>query len=155
MSWRNDPDLGAIPTVGTGSVDIARRSHCGQAVRFESADNVDALIAFIGDDTLVNFERKLYQRSAEGQLTLVRQFNEVTGSVVVVKPPAGDWFVITEAELNREFAIVVNVDQRTDSEREADENAALGRAQIAAAKATKKPVAKKTPAKKAAPKKKA
>lgn len=141
--YRCDPDLGAIPTVGTGSVDIARRTDCGEAVRFESADNVDALIAFIGDDSLVNFERKLYQRSAEGQLTPVRQFNEVTGSVVVVKPPAGDWFVVTEGELNREFAIVVHVKPQ------------IYTTSTTSSPGKEAPAKKKAPAKKAAPKKKA
>lgn len=102
--FRNDPDLGALPVVGNGSVDIAYRTTCGQAVRY--GGDIDALIAFLGDDMLVNFNDAMYRKQTDGSLT---PMPKLVTDTIIVKPPAGDWFVLSEAQLNTEYAIVVNV----------------------------------------------
>lgn len=108
MTWRNDPALGAVPAAGTGSVDIAERTRCGEAVTFDGTD-VQALIDFVGDATLVMVDGKIYQRREGDHLHPVVRLWNLSSPVVVVRPPAGDWFVLSEAELMQQFAIVVHL----------------------------------------------
>lgn len=79
----------------------------GEAVTYDGSE-VDALIAFLGDDMLVNFDGQLYRKTAEGQLHPVEK---PRARVVVVKPPAGEWFMISDVELKQEYAIHVSVPQ--------------------------------------------
>lgn len=159
MSWINDPDIGAVPAAGNGTVDIGWRSKVGSAVVWDGTD-ATAIKDFLDDDTLVLVGTDMYRKEESGSLTPVVK---PSGAMVVFKPMAGDWMLIDGATFKQEFAYHLapigpikysgketSTDQRTDSEREADKNAALGRKQIAAKKA---PV-KKAPAKKAAAKKK-
>lgn len=111
MSYRNDPDMGAIPVVGEGSVDLGRRTQVGEAVTYDGSE-VDALIAFLGDDMLVNFDGQLYRKTAEGQLHPVEK---PRARIVVVKPPAGEWFMITDVELKQEYAIHVNAPFKSEA----------------------------------------
>lgn len=134
--YRNDPDLGAIPNVKDGTVDIAYRTKCGEAARFDG--DVDALIAFLGDEQLVNFAGQLYRKSAEGTLSpLTIKLGEVC-----VNPPAGEWFILSELELRSEYAIVVNLAPKVHTATTAGDTPA------------KKAPAKKAAVKKAAPAKK-
>lgn len=137
--WRNDPDLGAVPAVGKGSVDVGRRTNVGQAVVYDGTDP-DALIAFLDDDQIRNIEGELYRSTSEGVLTPMAKLSL---PAIIVKPPAGDWFTLTEAQLNQEYAIHVNVPAPKPAEHKpASEHEPV-----------KKAAAKKAPAKKAAPKK--
>lgn len=140
--FRNDPDLGAIPNVKDGTVDIAYRTKCGEAARFDG--DVDALIAFLGDEQLVNFAGQLYRKSAEGTLSPLT----IKLGSVCVNPPAGEWFILGELELRSEYAIVVNLAPKP--------HVAATSGDLMHQLARKKPTAKKAavkkaPAKKAAP----
>lgn len=140
--FRNDPDLGAIPNVKDGTVDIAYRTKCGEAARFDG--DVDALIAFLGDEQLVNFAGQLYRKSAEGTLSpLTIKLGEVC-----VNPPAGEWFILGELELRSEYAIVVNLAPKVHTATTAGDTPATPRRRRPP---VKKAAVKKAPAKKAAP----
>lgn len=148
MAFRNDPDLGAIPNVKDGTVDIAYRTKCGEAARFDG--DVDALIAFLGDEQLVNFAGQLYRKSADGTLSPLT----IEVGKVCVNPPAGEWFTLTESELKTEYAIVVHVLPKkavVTSTTSATPGAPGERGDLMYQLARKKPTAKKAPVKKAAP----
>lgn len=103
--FRNDPDLGAIPAVGKGSVDIGKRTLVGEAVIYDGTDP-DALITFLGDSAIRNIAGELYQQCADGSLVPMVKMKL---PAIVVRPPAGDWYTITEDALRQEYAIHVNV----------------------------------------------
>lgn len=103
--FRNDPDFGAIPAVGKGTVDIGRRTLVGEAVVYDGTDP-DALISFLGDAAIRNVAGELYQASEDGVLTPMVKLRL---PAIVVRPPAGDWFTINEDQLRQEYAIHVNV----------------------------------------------
>lgn len=148
--FRNDPDLGAIPMIGEGTLDIARRTSCGQAARF--GGDLKALVEFIGDGALVAIEDRLYRRLADETMVPLGQFKL---NDIIVVPPAGDWFTIREHELRTDFASVVHVEPRvytgntTSSAGQITRTLTLVNPPKAA---VKKAAPKKAAAKKAAPK---
>lgn len=103
--FRNDPDLGAIPAVGKGSVDIGKRTSVGEAVIYDGTDP-DALITFLGDEAIRNIAGELYRASVDGVLT---PMVKLALPALIVRPSAGDWFTISEDQLRQEYAIHVNV----------------------------------------------
>ena len=142
--FRNDPAIGAVPTVGTGTVDVAWRTKCGEAVSWDGTDN-EALFAFLNDDTLILVGSDLYRKELSGSLTPIPK---PKARMVVVRPPAGDWSLVDVVTFASEFAIHVEVPKLTpkgagltDTEKEADKQAAASRP------------AKKAPVKKAVAKK--
>lgn len=146
--FRNDPDLGAIPNVKDGTVDIAYRTKCGEAARFDG--DVDALIAFLGDEQLVNFAGQLYRKSAEGTLSPLT----IRPGEVCVNPPAGEWFILGELELRSEYAIVVNLAPKADPKPPARGPHTPNPGTPGESGAKKKAAVKKAAVKKAAPAKK-
>lgn len=98
--FRNDPDLAAVPTVGTGSLDVAWRTKCGEAVVWDGLDGA-ALADFLDSDQLQLVGPDLYRKELNGALTPIPK---PSSPVVVVKPPAGDWFTVDEATFKSEFA---------------------------------------------------
>jgi hypothetical protein len=141
MSWRNDPAIGAVPKVGQGTVDVGRRVHVGEAVVWDGKDS-ELLAEFLDTDTLAVHADKILYRKVDDQWHPVPVPTE---PMVVVKPPAGDWFMVNEATFTTEFAIVVHVEPK----------AAPTPKPVVKKAPAKKAVAKKAVAKKAAPKPKA
>lgn len=150
--FRNDPDLGAIPAVGKGSVDIGKRTLVGEAVIYDGTDP-DALIVFLGDSAIKNVAGELYRAAGDGVLTPMVKLKL---PAIIVRPPAGDWFTVTEDQLKQEYAIHVNVP--FDIAPGKTFSIASGIKPSADAKPTingdAKPAAKKAPAKKVAAAKK-
>lgn len=136
--FRNDPDLGAIPFIGDGTVDLAYRTKCGEAARFNG--DLEALIAFIGDEQLVTAGGVLYRKMGDGTLAPLPKISE---GVVAIRPPAGECFFVPENVLRTEYAIVVNLAPKVHTATTAGD-----------VPAKKAPAVKKAPAKKAASAKK-
>lgn len=152
MSWRNDPDRGAIPNVGQGSVDLGHRTLVGEAVIYDGTDP-DALIAFLGDSAIRNLAGELYQAAEDGVLTPMVKMRL---PAIILKPPAGDWFTITDDQLLQEYAIHVNVPKPVDThvDKLVDKKPpTIATAQVSDVKSVDKSVDKKAPAKKVAAKK--
>ena len=136
--FRNDPKVSDLPSIGDGFADIAVRTFCGKAAVYDGK-HPEALAEFVGDTSLRLIDGKLYRPGSDGGFAPVVI---PSGANVVFVPPAGDWQFLTEAQLTQEYAICVvgklvekakpapKVDERTDTEREADEQAAKARAAI-------------------------
>lgn len=106
MAFRNDPALAAVPTAGSGqSVSVGWRTKVGDAVLWDGTDNA-ALEAFLNDDTLVLVSQDLYRKELSGSLTPIPRPTE---TVVVVRPQAGEWYLVDEQTFVTEFAMHVNV----------------------------------------------
>ena len=141
--FRNDPDRGAVPHIGKGSVDVGRRTEVGEAVIYNG--EVDELVKFLGDDDLVVVDKQVYRKTAEGNLAPLAA---LPVPCILIRPPAGDWFTVTDEVFKTEFAIHVAVAKPTLH--------ATGDAQskwTATNAPAKKAAPKKAPAKKAAAKK--
>lgn len=109
--FRNDPDIAAVPAVGTGSLDVAWRTKCGEAVLWDGLDGA-ALADFLDSDSLQLVGPDLYHKELNGSLTPVLK---PSSPMVVIKPPAGDWFMVGEAVFKEEFASHVTVPKLTGS----------------------------------------
>lgn len=151
--FRNDPDLGAIPAVGHGSVDIGKRTLVGEAVIYDGTDP-DALITFLGDDAIKNIAGELYRTQEGGTLVPMAK---LALPAIIVRPPAGDWFTISEDQLRQEYAIHVNLVPVVDThvDKSVDKKPpTIAKPHVNGAKSEDKSPAKKAPAKKVAAAKK-
>lgn len=131
--FRNDPTPEEIPALGSGSVDIAERTGCGSASRYDGADP-QALIDFLGDPSLHMIGGELFRRVRNGDYTKVQI---PVGATVVFRPPAGDWRFLTDFELATQFAIcergkvadILDADPRFDTAGSSVEHGAVDEGQ--------------------------
>jgi len=149
MAFRCDPDLKAIPTIGEGTLDIAGRTTCGEAARFTG--DLQAMLDFIGDNMLVLHGDTLYRKMTDGTLA---PMPVPKLDAVIVKPPAGECFVIDEHTLRSQYASVVTLPAFTGKTTNDDGHIVRTLTLVAAKKPAAKKPAAMAPAKKATPTKK-
>lgn len=107
MKFVNDPKFDVVPPVGgdVAPVLLARRTQAGEALLWEpGVSDPEALLAFVGDGTLVSLAGEVYQRMPDRSLT---PWPLGSKRCVVVKPPAGEvQFIWQEDVLKAEWAMV-------------------------------------------------
>jgi hypothetical protein len=104
--FANDPDITTLPVIGHGAADIAVRTACGQAARWDGGDP-EALIDFVGDTTLKVIDGVLHRRETRGDGNIYAPVVIPRGATCVFRPPAGDWVFLTAQELRSQYAIHV------------------------------------------------
>jgi hypothetical protein len=104
--FANDPDITTLPIIGHGAADIAVRTACGQAARWDGGDP-EALIDFVGDTTLKVIDGVLHRREARGDGNIYAPVVIPEGATCVFRPPAGDWAFLTAHQLRSQYAILV------------------------------------------------
>lgn len=116
MLFVNDPKIEDVPAVGSGVVLVSERTRAGEAVRWSPSGDAQALAVFLGPN-FKSFEGTVFCVSAQNVMTPVSWLGE---DVVVVKPPAGEIFVVWPGSFTQEFAKVV-VPAPADAEPVVDE----------------------------------